>query len=70
MREGTMPPNWKHIVRLISQSVALDYIDLKDTWFTPDLEEDPSGNPNRVPRVAPENNINMITSLHTVYQVQ
>ena len=70
MREGTITPNWKHIVQLNSQSDALDYIDLKDTWLTPDLKEDPSKNPNRVPRVAPENNRNMITSLQIVYQIQ
>ena len=70
MREGTIPPNCKHIVELISQSGALDDIDLKDNWLTPDLEEDPSKDPNRVPRVAPENNRNMITSLQIVYQVQ
>ena len=61
MREVTIPPNWKYILQLISQSGVLDNIYLKDTWFTPDIEEDPSKNPNRVPRVAPENNRNMIT---------
>ena len=61
MREVTIPPNWKYILQLISQSGVLDNIYLKDTWFTPDIEEDPSKNPNRVPIVAPENNRNMIT---------
>ena len=70
MREVTIPPNWKYILQLISQSGVLDNIYLKDTWFTPDIEEDPSKNPNRVPRVAPENNRNMITSLQIVYQIQ
>ena len=70
MREVTIPPNWKYILQLISQSGVLDNIYLKDTWFTPDIEEDPSKNPNRVPKVAPENNRNMIASLQIVNQVQ
>ena len=61
MREVTIPPNWKYILQLISKSGVLDNIYLKDTWFTPDIEEDPSKNPNCVPIVAPENNRNMIT---------
>ena len=56
MREGTIPPNWTDLVHRISQSSAPDNIDLKDIWFTPDLEEDPSESPSHEPSVAPENN--------------
>ena len=41
----------------ISQSGAQDNIDLKDTWFTPDLEEDPIENPTHVPIVTPESKV-------------
>ena len=70
MREGTISKNWKDILQRISQSGALENIDLKDTWFTPDLEKDPSKTPTHMPRVAPENNRNMITSSHPIQQVQ
>ena len=40
IREGKIPPNWKNIVKRRSQSGALENISLRDTWFTPDLEED------------------------------
>ena len=43
MREGTILTNWTDLVKLISKSGAPDNIDLKDTWFTPNLEEDPKG---------------------------
>ena len=39
MREGTMPPNWTDLVQRSSQSGAPENIDLKDTWFTIDPEE-------------------------------
>ena len=38
----------------ISQSGTQDNIDLKDTWFTPDLEEYPIENPTHVLRFTPE----------------
>ena len=52
MREGTMPPNWTYIVQRRSQSGALDNIDLGNTWFTPDIEEDPIETPIHEPSVA------------------
>ena len=70
MREGTIPPNCTDIVRCRPQSGALDNIDLKDTWFTPDLEEYPIETLAHVPRVAPENNMNMIILLQFVQQVK
>ena len=38
IREGTIPPNWIDILQYISQSNTLENIDLKNTWFTPDLD--------------------------------
>ena len=54
MREGKIPPNWKYLVQHISQSGSQDNIDLKDTWFTPYIKEDPIENPTDDPRVTPE----------------
>ena len=45
MREGKIPPNWKDLVQLRSYSGAPDNIYLKDTWFAPDIMEDPSKTP-------------------------
>ena len=42
IREGKIPPNWTSLVQNILQSGAQEIIDLKDTWFTPYIEEDPS----------------------------
>ena len=39
MREGIIPPNRTDIVQRISNISAMDNINLKDTWFTPYLEE-------------------------------
>ena len=66
IREVTIPPNWKDIVQLISQKGAPNNIDLKDTLFTPDIEEYPRKTPTRVPKVALVNNKNEITLLQTV----
>ena len=38
MREFKITPNWTDLVKHISQSDEMDNIDLKDTWFTPDLD--------------------------------
>ena len=62
MREGKILPNWKYLVQRISQSGSQENIDLKDTWFTPDLEEDPRKPPSQELSVAPENNNKTITS--------
>ena len=70
MREGKIPPNWTYLVQCISQSCAPDNIDLKDNFFTPYLEEYPTKNPTHVPRVAPENNLNFITLLQYIKQLQ
>ena len=60
MREGTIPPNWIDIVQCSSQSSAMDNIDLKDTWFTPDIKEDTIETPRHKLRVVPENNNNTL----------
>ena len=70
MREVTIHPNWTYLVQSISQSGAPDNIDLKDTWFTPDLEEYPGKKTTHVPRVAQENTRNTITSSKSVQQVK
>ena len=41
IREVTITPNWTDLVKCISQSGAPGNIEPKDTWLTPDLEEDP-----------------------------
>ena len=69
MREATIPPNWTNLVHR-SQSGAPYNIDLKDTWFIPDIEEVPSKNPTHVMIVAPENNRNMVMLSQSVQQVQ
>ena len=68
--EGIIPPNWKDLVQHISQSGATYNIDLKDNWFTLDLEEDYSKTSTHVPRIKPENNRNTITPSQPVKQVQ
>ena len=40
MREGTITLNWTDLVQHSSQSDAPENIDLRDNWFTPDIEED------------------------------
>ena len=70
MREGTMPPNFTDIVQLSSQSGAPDNIDLKDTWFTPYLVEDPIKTPIHKRSVAPENANNSLMLSEPVRHVQ
>ena len=53
MREGTIPPNWTDFVQRRSESGAPDNNYPKDTWFTPDIEEDPRENLTQVPKVTP-----------------
>ena len=70
MTEGTITPNCKYLVQCRSQIGAPDKIDLRDTWLTTNLEEDPSYTPSDDPRVSPNNNIIMLTSLQPVMHVQ
>ena len=53
MREGAIPQNWTDLVQLSSQNGTPENIELKNTWLTPDLEEEPRKNSNHVQRVAP-----------------
>ena len=53
-----------------SESGAPDNNDLKDTWFTPYIEEYPSKTSTHVPRVAKENIRNITTSSQSLKQVQ
>ena len=53
-----------------SHSNIPENIDLKDTWFTPDLEEDPRETLSHEPSVAKENNNKMLTLSHSVLHVQ
>ena len=62
-REGKITPNWTDIMQSSSQSGAPDNIYLKDTWFTPDIEEYPRKTPSHEPSIAPENNNNTLKSL-------
>ena len=66
MREGTIPPNWTDTVQRISQIGAQENIDLKDTCFNPDFEEDPIKNPTRVPKVTPETPVSKGSSVSEV----
>ena len=43
-----------------SQTSAPDNIDLKDNWFTPDIEEDPIETPSHEISVTPDNNNKII----------
>ena len=52
------------------QSGSTEYIDLRETWFTPDVEEYPIKTPAHVPIVTPENNIYLITLSQSTQQVQ
>ena len=56
MREGTIPPNWTDLVQGSSQSGATDNIDLNNTQFTSDIEEDPGETRTHMPREALEIN--------------
>ena len=42
-------------MQLRSQISSSNNIDLKDTWFTPDLEEDPTKTPINDPIITPDN---------------
>ena len=68
--EVTIPPNWTDLLQPRSQRGAPDNINFRDTWFTQDLEGDPSKTPSHVPRIPPDNNINTIPSKQPVRQVQ
>ena len=61
MREFTIPPNWTDLVQLISQRVAPENIDLRDTWFIPYIEEDSRKISSRNLGVTPENNNKTLT---------
>ena len=50
-----MNPNQTYIVQHRSQRFAPDNVDLKETWFNLDLEEDPGKTPIHKPSVAPDN---------------
>ena len=69
MREVVIPPNFKDLVKHISQSGAPENIDLRNTWFDPYFKKYPSETPNHLTRVATENNRNMITSFQSVKKV-
>ena len=69
IRECKITPNWTYLVQCISQSGAPDNIDLKDTWLTPNIEEDTSYTPSDEPSVFPNNNNIMLTSLQPVLHV-
>ena len=69
-REGKISPNWTDLVQHISQSGVPENIDLKDTWFTPDPEEDPSKPPSPDTSIALKNNNKMLISLQLKPHVQ
>ena len=45
-------------------------IDIKDTWFTTDLEKNPSETPSHEPSVAPKNNNKILTPLQYEPHIQ
>ena len=70
MREGTILSNWTDIVQRSSQIIALENIDLKGTWFDPNLDGDPRKTPSNKPSVAPDNSNNTLTLLQSIPHVQ
>ena len=69
MRKDKIPPNLIDLVQRRSKRYVLENIDLKDTWFTTDLEEYTREPQTHVPIVPPENNRNIITPLQPLQQV-
>ena len=61
MRESIIPPNWTYIVQLRSQIGAPENIELKDTWFNPDMRYDTGETPTHKPCIAPYNNNKKLT---------
>ena len=53
IREVTIPPSLIDLAKQISQSDATENIELKDIWFTPDLEDDTRETPRKQPSVIP-----------------
>ena len=70
MREDTIPPNCTDLVQRSSQSGKPEIIDLKDTWFTPDIEEHPRETLGHNTSVALENNNNTLMSPQSKLHVQ
>ena len=69
MRKDKIPPNLIDLVQRRSKRYVPENIDLKDTWFTTDLEEYTREPQTHVPIVPPENNRNIITPLQPLQQV-
>ena len=65
MTEDTVTPNWKYIFQHISQNGAPDNIELKNNWFTLDLEEDPRKIRRHKVIFAPDNNNKTLMSLQS-----
>ena len=61
MREVTIPPNWTYLVQCSSQRSATENIDLKDTWFSIDLDKYPVKTPCHEPIIALENSNKTLT---------
>ena len=53
MREGLIPSNWTDIVQHRSKRGSTENINLNDTWFTKDIEEDRCETPSHKLSVAP-----------------
>ena len=70
IRKDTIPPNWTDIVKFRSQSGATENINLRDNWFTPDLEEHPSKTSSNEPSVAPNNNDKTLTLTQSIQHLQ
>ena len=68
MMEGGKTPNWTDLVQHISQRVAPDNIDPKDTWFNSYIEEYPRKK-SHDPIVSPDNNNNTLTSPQFILHV-
>ena len=61
---------WTYLVQRSSQIIAIKNIEIKDTWFTPDLEVYNRKSPINELRSSPENTNNRITLLQSVPNVQ
>ena len=70
MKEGTIPPNYIDLVQSISQSGAPNNIDLKDTWFNPDVEEYTRQTPIYEPSAPLDNISNTLKISQSLSQLQ
>ena len=70
MREGTIPPNWRDIVKQSSQNFVPENIDLRGNYFTTYLEEYLRETPSHKPSVSTDNYNKILMSPQSKPNVQ